>query len=428
MPPKAKPVLEDSPENNDDHAQESSTAILLEWLIDHITKHDDTLALLTELLGKQQKQSLSKDTYTPQGIPLPKASDIPHFLGPLSDADKVLTHLRHLQQVLHLHGLLMQLDDADMEERQWGTVIELANNSVECAGMIGWVEQDSRHMEKDGSTTWEEWSAAFKAKAMPSNWEFCEAHTLFCLSFHETSSESWRKFDNAPRINQLDTELTAGDAMSAYLALAQMIPSDIADGQDHLHALFHPLLAISVPAPANDQLPAHPIQFLLDTRASTTFVDLKLAVKLGWSVQTGAIQMKVCLAGGKHGLLADANSFVHLLEAGGANLSALGLQKEGAPKSKIAPATLHNTEIHSTTLQAAMAAGSDSLADVLCHLQAKFHDVFCDDLGDVRNFPTISKTKSGIRFEINLKQGATLHHSPPYRIPEALLLISMRCY
>ncbi|KAE8542767.1 hypothetical protein D1P53_000829 [Cryptococcus gattii VGV] len=113
------------------------------------------------------------------------------------------------------------------------------------------------------------------------------------------------------------------------------------------------------------------------------FVDLKLAVKLGWSVQTGAIWMKVHLAGGKHGLLADANSFVHLLEAGGANLSALGLQKEGALKSKITPATLHNMEIHSTTLQAAMAAGSDSLADVLRHLQAKFHDVFCDDLGDV---------------------------------------------
>ncbi|KAE8541146.1 hypothetical protein D1P53_002501 [Cryptococcus gattii VGV] len=116
MPPKTKPVLEDSPENNDDHAQESSTAILLERLIDHTTKHDDTLALLTELLGKQQKQSLSKDIYTPQGIPLPKASDIPGFLGPLSDADKVLTHLHHLQQVLCLHGLLTQLDDVDMEE------------------------------------------------------------------------------------------------------------------------------------------------------------------------------------------------------------------------------------------------------------------------------------------------------------------------
>lgn len=189
--------MEDSPENNDDHAQEPSTAILLKWLIDHTAKHDDMLALLTELLGQQQKQLLSKDTYTPWGIPLPKASDIPCFLGPLSDTDKVLTHLHCLQQVLHLHGLLTQLDNVDMEEQQQRMVIELANNSVECAGMIGWVEQDGHHMEKDGSTTWEEWSAAFKVKVKPSNWEFCEACTLFHLSFHETSVESWQKFDNA---------------------------------------------------------------------------------------------------------------------------------------------------------------------------------------------------------------------------------------
>lgn len=63
--------------------------------------------------------------------------------------------------------------------------------------MISWVEQDGHQMEKDGSTTWDEWSATFKAKVMPSNWEFCEACTLFRLSFHEASPESWRKFDNA---------------------------------------------------------------------------------------------------------------------------------------------------------------------------------------------------------------------------------------
>ncbi|KIR38839.1 hypothetical protein I313_04979 [Cryptococcus deuterogattii Ram5] len=172
MPPKIKTVLEDLPENNDEHAQECSTAILLGRLIDSNHKHEET-------------------------IPLPKASDIPRFLGPLGDADKVLSHLRRLQQVLRLHGLMTPLDDEDMEEQRRETVIELANNSVECAGMIGWVEQDGRRMEKDGLTTWDEWSAAFKAKAMPSNWEFRESRTLFRLSFHEASSESWRKFDNA---------------------------------------------------------------------------------------------------------------------------------------------------------------------------------------------------------------------------------------
>lgn len=188
-------------------------------------------------------------------------------------------------------------------------------------------------------------------------------------------------------------------------------------------------------------------------------------VRLGWSVKTSAVQMRVHLAGGQegllvsetiigsftlgehmyqingvmmdlhgtydgilglnffaqHGLLADSNSFVSLLEAGGANLSTLGLQKDNAPNLKTASAMLHNTEIHLTTLQAAMVAESDSLTDILHHLQAEFHDIFCNDLGDVQNFPAISKTRSGIHFEINLKQGATLHHSPPYHIPEALL-------
>lgn len=110
-----------------------------------------------------------------------------------------------------------------------------------------------------------------------------------------------------------------------------------------------------------------------------------------------------------------------LLEAGGADLSALGLRKEGASNLKLVSSMANHMEIHSTTPQNATAADSHSLAEVLRHLQVEFHDVFCDDLGDVQNFPTISKTKSGIRFEINLKQGATPHHSPPYRVPEALL-------
>lgn len=128
---------------------------------------------------------------------LPKASDIPCFEGPLGDVDHALTHLHRLQQVLRMHGLLTPSDDEEVEERHCVTVIELANNSIECAGLIGWVEQGSCRMEANGITTWETWSAAFKAKAMLSNWEFCESHALFRLSFHEASSEGWKKFDNA---------------------------------------------------------------------------------------------------------------------------------------------------------------------------------------------------------------------------------------
>nr|KIR49176.1 hypothetical protein I312_01329 [Cryptococcus bacillisporus CA1280] len=301
-------------------------------------------------------------------------------------------------------------------------------------------------MEKDGVTTWDDWSAAFKVKAMPSHWEFHESHTLFHLSLHEVSPESWRKFNNAvilhcshlygthlypndkqiadfywaacpehlflhlvdksefhsddldtlrtlmsshinqivhedtasrtthrtvktplssapqssdnaqlphpvfyyhdpthpllyyrspasqyirevfrqenccydcrkishqhpqcpscthsttPKANQLETNLTAGDTTSAYLTLAQTIPPAADSIQDSSYALFHPLLAISVPGPANDPCPACPIQFLIDTGVSMTFVDPKLAVRLGWSVKGGAVWMRVRLAGGK---------------------------------------------------------------------------------------------------------------------------------
>lgn len=78
----------------------------------------------------------------------------------------------------------------------------------------------------------------------------------------------------------------------------------------------------------------------------------------------------------QHGLLMDTNSLAHLLEAGGMDLSVLGLQKEGASNSELISAMSNHTEIHSTTLQTATAADSHSLVDVLCHLQAKFHDVF----------------------------------------------------
>ncbi|OXC61839.1 hypothetical protein AYX13_07031 [Cryptococcus neoformans] len=109
MPPKpTKEVMEDSP-------PESSTAALLECLVGRAQKQDDTLALLTELLLKQQKQSTVKDRYNPRGLPLPKAADIPRFQGPLGDADSVLTHLRRLQQLLRTNGLLTPSDDEELE-------------------------------------------------------------------------------------------------------------------------------------------------------------------------------------------------------------------------------------------------------------------------------------------------------------------------
>lgn len=185
-----KGAMEDSP-------PETSTAALLECLVGCAQKQDDTLAFLTELLLKQQKQSMVEDQYNPWGLPLPKASDIPHFQGPLGDADSVLTHLHHLQQLLQINGLSTPSDDEGLEVRRQITVIKLANSSIDCAGLVGWVEHEGHHMEEDGRSTWQDWSVAFKAKAMPSHWEYQESHTLFCLSLQEASPNAWQKFDDA---------------------------------------------------------------------------------------------------------------------------------------------------------------------------------------------------------------------------------------
>lgn len=181
----------------EDPPPESPTAALLECLVGRAQKQDDTLALLTELLLKQQKQSTVRDQYNLRGLPLPKASDIPCFQGPLGNADSVLTHLRHLQQLLRTNGLLTPSDDEELEVRRRITVIELANNSIDCAGLVGWVEHEGRRMEEDGRSTWQDWSIAFKAKAILSHWEYRESRTLFCLSLPEVSPNAWRKFDDA---------------------------------------------------------------------------------------------------------------------------------------------------------------------------------------------------------------------------------------
>ncbi|OXH74444.1 hypothetical protein J001_01190 [Cryptococcus neoformans] len=106
-----------------------------------------------------------------------------------------------------------------------------------------------------------------------------------------------------PKVNLLETDLTAGDASSAYLTLAQTVPPADDDSCDATYALFHPLLSISVPVSADSHLSAPSPKFLLDMGASTTFVDPKLAARLGWEVRKGLIWMRVHLAGGLAGPL-----------------------------------------------------------------------------------------------------------------------------
>lgn len=114
----------------------------------------------------------------------------------------------------------------------------------------------------------------------------------------------------------METELTAGNATSVYLMLAQTVPPADDDSHDATYALFHPLLSISIPVSADSHLSAPSPKFLLDTGVSTTFVDPKLAARLGWEVRKGLIQMRVHLAGGLAGPLVT-DMVIRLFSLGG---------------------------------------------------------------------------------------------------------------
>ncbi|OXG24841.1 hypothetical protein C366_00380 [Cryptococcus neoformans Tu401-1] len=201
---------------------------------------------------------------------------------------------------------------------------------------------------------------------------------------------------STPKVHHLETDLTAGDTTSAYLTLAQTLPSADDGDSDATYTLFHPLLSISVPVPADDSLPAPSPKFLLDMGASTTFVNPKLVARLGWDMKKGTVQMWVRLARGmagplvtdtvvgsfslggrmysingvamdlhgtydgilglnflaRHGLLADSDSLAQLLKAGSADWVGLGMHESGAPvppttvNSVSATAMLSNADTH----------------------------------------------------------------------------------
>ncbi|OXL07848.1 hypothetical protein C348_04135, partial [Cryptococcus neoformans Gb118] len=76
------------------------------------------------------------------------------------------------------------------------------------------------------------------------------------------------------------------------------------DMEPDLYALFHPPLVIQISAAADrctSAAPPHPLHFLLDTGAGTSFFDLSVVAKLGWKVRKDAVEHTVQLAGGKPG-------------------------------------------------------------------------------------------------------------------------------
>nr|KIR82969.1 hypothetical protein I308_06699 [Cryptococcus tetragattii IND107] len=202
-------------------------------------------------------------------------------------------------------------------------------------------------MEIDGESNWDEWIAAFKDAALPLEWAVSEQRSLHRLQF--ATARDWPAFDTQAtlhRCNLMGTDRYPSDAQMALvyctacpdslyprvkmkwayklgslheirtLLELEELTSQLADhlnlkthlDKDHdLYALFHPPLVIQVSVAADgctSTAPSHPLRFLLDTGAGTSFFDPSVVAKLGWKVCQNAVERTVQLAGGKPGPVA----------------------------------------------------------------------------------------------------------------------------
>ncbi|OWZ60668.1 hypothetical protein AYX15_07037 [Cryptococcus neoformans] len=201
--------------------------------------------------------------------------------------------------------------------------------------------------------------------------------------------------------------------------------------------------------------------------ASTSFFDLSVVAKLGWKVCKDAVEHTVQLAGGKpslvvrdvtggsfrvrntnfmvdgvvmvlngtyngilglnfckrYGLLEQSPLLHRLLDSSGKvpmvddiTVPMRHPQVSHATQVSPTPAVPQPSALRSTKLSVITppnsvslgAAETASYADIIAQLKSEFAEVFCDKLGDVADFPSVTKTKSGVRFEIILKPNATV--------------------
>ncbi|OXH13541.1 hypothetical protein C369_02434, partial [Cryptococcus neoformans A5-35-17] len=201
------------------------------------------------------------------------------------------------------------------------------------------------------------------------------------------------------------------------------------DAEPDLYALFHPPLVIQISAATDGRTsaaPPHPLRFLLDTGAGTSFFDPSVVAKLGWKVRKDAVEHTVRLAGGKpspvvrdvtggsfrvqnanfmvdgvvmrYGLLEQSPLLRRLLDSSGkvpmvndVTVPMHHSQVSHAAKVSPTPAVPQPSALRSTKLSAITppnsvslgAAETASYADIIAQLKSEFAEVFCDKLGDV---------------------------------------------
>ncbi|OXM78050.1 ubiquitin carboxyl-terminal hydrolase 48, partial [Cryptococcus neoformans Bt63] len=156
--------------------------------------------------------------YAPRGIVLPKASHVPVFTGPLNDASAVLHHADRLHNLLRTYSLLTPLDDPQREENRRVSILEVANNSVECAGLLTWVDNVGWMMETNGESNWDVWVVAFKDAVLPLEWAVSEQRSLHHLQF--ATARNWAAFNTQAtqhHHNLMGTDRYPSDAQMALV-------------------------------------------------------------------------------------------------------------------------------------------------------------------------------------------------------------------
>ncbi|KIR55592.1 hypothetical protein I315_01465 [Cryptococcus gattii Ru294] len=220
MPPKGQ-TQKDAPLSEDPNpvgVEDDFKASSLAQMQNAITYLSEVSTLVAQPAPVPQTTTVITHGYAPRGIVLPKASHVLVFTGPLNDASTVLHHADHLHNLLCTYSLLTPLDNPQQEENRCVSILEAANNSVECAGLLAWVDNIGQMMETDGESNWGEWVAVLKDAALPLEWAISEQRSLHHLQF--ATAHKWPAFDTQAtqhHCNLMGTDQYPSDAQMALV-------------------------------------------------------------------------------------------------------------------------------------------------------------------------------------------------------------------
>nr|ODN86486.1 hypothetical protein L203_04188 [Cryptococcus depauperatus CBS 7841] len=170
---------------------------------------NETFSAFARILKETTMTAPNKASFT---ISRAERSSVPRFIGPMGDTQATLEHIFKLSRFFRSLSLTLPSDNDELNEERRRSIIEIANDSVECVEMRTWIKREGRAMEQDGETSWEEWSTAFREKTLPFRWEMDEKRKLGRLRMR--TAGDWRAFDSASvahRQNLIGTNLYPSD-------------------------------------------------------------------------------------------------------------------------------------------------------------------------------------------------------------------------